>query len=377
MPADVLICGAGPAGSLAAILLARAGVRVRILDRARFPRDKICGDTVNPGALRVLSRHGVERAVRGGLPVEGMIVTGPGGVRVEGRYGGGAEGRAIRRRHFDAHLAQAAVDAGADLEEGVTVTGAIVDTAASRVTGVLARPPHGRARELEARLVIAADGGQSRIGRRLGLSVHPAAPRRWAVSACFDGVAGLTAFGEMHLRSNGYIGVAPLPGGLANACLVTADRSALKDPSRLLCQRLRGDRWLGERFAAARPASATACCGPLAVECPTPGMPGLLFAGDAAGFIDPMTGDGLRFALRGAELAAAEALRALESGSADAHVRLAAARAEAFGRKWRFNRTLRSLVGSPAAIRVADRGAALAPGVVRGLIRYAADLHVA
>ena len=85
------------------------------------------------------------------------------------------------------------------------------------------------------------------------------------------------------------------------------------------------------------------------VECAAAGAPGLLLAGDAAGFIDPMTGDGLRFAIRGAELAALEALRALEHGVDGAHVRLGRARRQEFRAKWRFNRALRVLVGSPAA----------------------------
>ena len=106
-------------------------------------------------------------------------------------------------------------------------------------------------------------------------------------------------------------------------------------------------------------------------------MPGLLLAGDAAGFIDPMTGDGLRFAFRGAELAAAEALNALEHGRADAHVRLAAARRRDFTAKWRFNRALRALVGSPVCVRMAARGAAWAPQVLQQAIRYAGDLSVA
>ena len=64
--ADVLVVGAGPAGAIAALVLARAGVRVRVLDRARFPRFKLCGDSVNPGALAILSRLGLDAAVEGG-----------------------------------------------------------------------------------------------------------------------------------------------------------------------------------------------------------------------------------------------------------------------------------------------------------------------
>jgi flavin-dependent dehydrogenase len=179
----------------------------------------------------------------------------------------------------------------------------------------------------------------------------------------------------MHVRSRHYIGVAPLPGGIVNACVVTADRGALKDPPALLDRILRSDPLLRERFAPARRVTRPVCLGPLAVECSACGMPGLLLAGDAAGFIDPMTGDGLRFALRGAELAAREALDVLEHGNRDAHLRLMAARRREFSRKWRFDRTLRALVGSPIAIRIAARGTILAPVWLRQTIRYAGDLH--
>src|SRR5215208_5100217 len=96
---DVLIVGAGPAGVVAGTVLARAGARVRILDRATFPRDKLCGDTVNPGALARLDALGLGAAVHAhGLRVDGMLVTGEHGVAIEGRYPDDVYGRAIVRR---------------------------------------------------------------------------------------------------------------------------------------------------------------------------------------------------------------------------------------------------------------------------------------
>src|SRR3989442_5424675 len=95
---DVLIVGAGPAGAVAATLLARAGARVRLIDRADFPRDKLCGDTVNPGALALLRRLGMAETLDAeGLRIDGMRVTGD-GVSVEGRYPDGLHGRAMVRR---------------------------------------------------------------------------------------------------------------------------------------------------------------------------------------------------------------------------------------------------------------------------------------
>ncbi len=374
---DVLIAGSGPAGAVAAVVLARAGARVLVLDRARFPRHKLCGDTVNPGALAVLRGLRLAGVTAGGLPIDGMIVTGASGVRIEGRYDG-VQGRALPRADLDAALVAAASGAGARIECGVLVHGPLVDESSSaRVRGLVISGRAGRAVRLSARLVIAADGRHSRVARALGLSRAPSRPRRWAVGAYFSDVAGLTSCGEMHIRSGHYIGVAPMPGGLANACVVTADTAGLAHPAALLLHVLRSDPQLRGRFNTARLVSQPVSLGPLAVDCRVAGMPGLLLAGDVSGFVDPMTGDGLRFAFRGAELAALEAMRALERGTDEAHLRLLAARRREFSRKWRFNRTLRALVTSPAAVRAAGVGAALAPGILHRMIAYAGDVGTA
>jgi flavin-dependent dehydrogenase len=304
-----------------------------------------------------------------------MVVTGEGGVRVEGRYPAGVLGRALVRRTLDAGLVAAAAASGARVEEAVLVRAPLVE--GGRVIGLVVAGRDGRPLRLTAPLVIAADGRHSRIARALGLARAPRRPRRWAVGAYFERVRGLTDCGEMHVRRGRYLGVAPLPGGLANACVVTAERRALQDPGALLAGALAGEPLLRDRFEGARMAAPPATLGPLAVECRTPGMPGLLLAGDAAGFVDPMTGDGLRFALRGAELAAAEALRALERGGDDAHLRLGAARRREFAAKWRFNRALRRLAGSPPAVRIAGYGAAIAPAWLEHAIRYAGDVRAA
>ncbi len=374
---DVLIAGAGPAGAVAATVLARGGARVLLLDRARFPRGKLCGDTLNPGALRVLARLGLASAVAGGLPIDGMIVTGPSGVRVVGRYDG-VSGLALVRRSFDAALVAAAAAAGARVEEGVLVQAAVPDTTGRTpaVAGLRIKGTDGRSLRIAAPVVIAADGRYSRVARALGLSRAARRPRRWAIGAYFENVTGTTAFGEMHVREQHYIGVAPLAAGLTNACVVTPTPST-RSMQDLLLGTLRSDLELRDRFAAARTVGEPVCVGPLAVDCDAAGMPGLLLAGDAGGFVDPMTGDGLRFALRGGELAALAALRALEHGAADAHLRLLAARRLEFARKWRFNRTLRAMVTLPVAVRAAGYGAMVAPALLQRIIRYAGDLHAA
>ena len=143
-------------------------------------------------------------------------------------------------------------------------------------------------------------------------------------------VHGLSSVGEMHIRRGHYIGVAPLPGGIANVCLVKpagSDDPALRNPRKALLDALAADTMLRDRFADARLVADPLVLGPLAVDAVATVPPrGLLLAGDAAGFVDPMTGDGLRFALRGGELAAQAAVRALEHGWDAVHASLEAAR---------------------------------------------------
>jgi len=133
------------------------------------------------------------------------------------------------------------------------------------------------------------------------------------------------------------------------------------------------DAALRDRFAGARFAAPPVMLGPLAVDARPVTLDGLLLAGDAAGFIDPMTGDGLRFAIRGAELTALAATDALAHGWDGVHTRLAEQRRRAFAAKWRFNRAVRSLSLSPSAVAVAAAGARVAPAVLRRAMIYAGD----
>jgi menaquinone-9 beta-reductase len=392
---DVLIVGAGPAGAVAGVVLARAGVRVRIVDRAAFPRDKLCGDTLNPGTMTRLRALGLAEEIdRRGLRVDGMILSGERGVVVDGRYPCGRFGRALLRRELDSILLQHAIVAGCAFDAGVAVRGARVGETRGgpTVTGVSVGV-RGAEQTIDAPVTIAADGRRSTIVFGLGLARHPERPRRWAIGGYFDGARSGSdggpgprqtpkklTFGEMHVRRNCYIGVAPVPGGLTNVCLVRpsgpADRD-LADAASLLTRTLAADPLLRDRFDAARLVGPPVVLGPLAVDVQTAAIPGLLLAGDAAGFIDPMTGDGLRFAVQGGELAAQAAIRALEHGWQGVHTRLDAERREAFTGKWRFNRALRTLVASPRGVEAAAFAARIAPGVLRGAIARAGDCDLA
>jgi len=376
---DVLVVGAGPAGSVAATVLARAGARVCLVDRASFPREKLCGDTLNPGTLALLGRLRMDAGIDArGLRIDGMRVTGVGGIDVCAQYGTGVFGRALTRADLDELLLQHARDAGAEFEPCVAVRAPLVDEA-GQVIGVRAGA-NGRTRELRARVTIAADGRHSTLAFALGLARHPKRPRRWAIGAYYEGVHDLDNVGEMHIRRGRYIGVAPIPGGLANACVVLpegADLRGVRDPTALLARELAADAVLRERFADARALRSPAVLGPLAVDTIDRAVDGVILAGDAAGFIDPMTGDGLRFAVRGAELAAHAALRALAHGWRGVHHTLAGERRIEFSTKWRFNRGLRALVGSPLALRGAAVGARFAPAILESIVLRAGDCALA
>jgi flavin-dependent dehydrogenase len=376
---DVVVAGGGPAGAFSALLLARRGWRVRLVDRDRFPRPKLCGDTLNPGALAVLGRQVDLAPLRAlGQPIRGMRLSGPGGVAIRGTYPEPIAGLSVTRAELDAWLLGEAARAGVEVHEAAPVAGAVI--VAGRVSGVRLRT--AGAPDLRARMVIGADGRRSTLAAALGLAATPRRPRRWAVGAYADGVADMRQdYGEMHIRAGRYLGLAPVPSGLTNICLVVpyeSARAAVTDAARAMLDAARRDRWTAPRFERARLATAPIVLGPMALDVAVPGAPGLLLAGDAAGFIDPMTGDGVRLALAGAELAA-DVADAVLRGTLDvaaAPLVLARRRRAAFAGKWRFNRAVRALVGGSAV-----RGAALAarawPRLFEAMVCYAGDVPAA
>src|SRR3990170_7627182 len=174
--AQVIVVGGGPAGSSTAFFLARQGVDVLLLDRAHFPRDKVCSEYLSPQASRILARMNALGAVEktGPAQLAGMRVHAPNGSIIHGEFksdhgfrGFRDRGLAIRRTVLDAILLDCARDAGVRVEEGVRVTDVIRDDT-GRVTGVSEFSESGNS-DRRADVVIGADGLRSVVGRRLGL----------------------------------------------------------------------------------------------------------------------------------------------------------------------------------------------------------------
>src|SRR5437867_1481824 len=204
---DVVVAGAGPAGSATALLLSRAGMRVLLLDRARFPREKPCSEYLSPESTRVLERLGkdVLAAVAAASPAQltGMKVVAPSGRSVVGRFE--TFSFALPRTRFDTILLNAAQTRGVEVRQGVKVEELVYERGA--VGGVVARDAgHGTRATFRARVVVGADGLRSVVARRLGM-VHTAGPRRIAFTAQVGDVTGVQDIGEMHVGRPGYVGL--------------------------------------------------------------------------------------------------------------------------------------------------------------------------
>ena len=187
--ADVIVVGAGPAGSTAAYYLARAGLDVLLLEKAAFPRDKVCGDGLTPRAVRQLVRMGVDITGPGWIRNHGLRVVG-GGMRLHMPWPDLASypnGLVRTRTDFDEILARHAQKSGARLQESTGVTGPMLDERTGRIGGVTARPldddgrPTGPAMSFRAPLVVAADGVSSRLSTAMGIRKRDDRPMGVAV----------------------------------------------------------------------------------------------------------------------------------------------------------------------------------------------------
>jgi flavin-dependent dehydrogenase len=353
---DAIVVGAGPAGAATAILLAQEGLSVTVLDRARSPRTRICGEYLSPEGARVLDRLGVLKAlIAGGAPtLAGMRITAPDGRSLEGRYRAigpwhpyHAGALAVPRALLDAALTERLRGAAVDFREAVRVTDVIVE-GGRRVAGVHTVDPQGLRQELRAPLVIGADGRASVIAQRLGCR-RPHRLRRLALVTYVRGLPDCREVGEIFVDPPDYAILNPVGPDRVNLSLVVPLAHAAPHSARLemfLEARARQLPHLARRIAGAERIAPVQAMGPLAYRVKPPRHDGVLLVGDAAGFYDPFTGEGIFSALRAAELAAETASRALAAGDASARALRAyhRGRHEAFRAKERVTRAIQFVV---------------------------------
>lgn len=383
---DVIVVGAGPGGAATAILLAERGLSVLVLDRARFPRPRVCGEYLSPEAARVLDRLGVLKALdaAGAVALHGMRITAPGGRAVTGRYGALGPWRpyrghamAVSRAVLDATLVDRLRALPVDLREGARVTDVVVE--GDRVAGVAVTAAGGETAVVRAPVVVGADGRASVVAQRLGCR-RPHPLRRMALVTYVSGLAGTGGLGEIFVDPPDYAILNPLGPDRVNLGLVVPLADAAPWSARLedfLLARVRQLPHLARRLAGARLAAPVRALGPLAFRVTPPRHGGVLLVGDAAGFVDPLTGEGVYTALRDAELAAETIAAALRAGDVSvrglgAHAR---ARRRAFAGKARVVRALHVAVAhrrlADLAARVLARRPALLDRVLAVLGDYA------
>jgi len=382
--ADVIVVGAGPAGAATAILLAEHGLAVTVLERVRGSRPKICGEYLSPEAGRVLDRLGALKAVDAGgaVALAGMRITAPDGTVLAARYGvvGGfrpyrEHAIGVSRATLDGALLDRVRALPVDLREGVRVTDVVVED--GRVVGVLGADAGGARVEARARVVVAADGRASAVAHALGCR-HPHPLARMALVTYVAGVPDCRDVGEIFVDPPDYAILNPLAPDRVNLSLVVPLAHAVPWCSRLedfFAARVKHLPHLARRLAEARRVAPLQSMAPLAYRVTLPREGGVLFVGDAAGFYDPFTGEGIFTALRSAELAADTLVAALRAGdvSAAALAVYGRARRAAFADKERATRALQALIGRRRLANLAARCLAARPRVLDALLGVIGD----
>ncbi|MCE9581383.1 MAG: NAD(P)/FAD-dependent oxidoreductase [Planctomycetes bacterium] len=368
---DVIVVGAGPAGSTLAAFLGKRGVRTLLLDRATFPREKLCGEYMSPQTLATLERLGVLDRIES-LPHRKLLghdIWSYDGVRMRGRFIDVGPhrpprpyGLVVRRALFDHELLKRARE-----ESSVTaILGFRVDgllREAGEVRGVRGAGPGGE-KSFTARLVVGADGITSVVARELGLARLDDRVRKCALVGYWKGMDP-PDYGEVHLGDPGYFALAPVDDATVNINFVL-DGEALKaargDVERFYDSHVQSHPRLGPRLRGGGRVGPVLATGPLARRNIGTIAPGALLIGDSAEFVDPVTGEGIFMAIRSGELAAGLVAEALLSSPGALHLRSWPAVREAefgdrlrscwrvqryLGRRWTINKILRRLATRP------------------------------
>ncbi len=312
--APVLVVGAGPAGSVTALLLARAGHPVTVVDRAFFPRPKACGECSNPGTVHRLRELGLADAMRALDPgrLAGWDLQAPSGRVVRAGFLGAERSWVIDRSRLDATLLAAAIDAGALFEAGVAYAG-IEERIAGRPQ-VRLRHADGRREVRSTPILVGADGLHSRVRAEAGATAPTAGLRKAALTVQLEGVGLDPGWGRLVLDPRGTIGLAPLDPRGERWTLVYVTRTdtgaredrVLPDGADALIAQAR--RQIPQLGSGARAVSRVLGSGPFHRPVVHPWGEGVILVGDAAGYYDPVTGQGIGRALESAQLAAAAIL---------------------------------------------------------------------
>ena len=366
---DVLVVGGGPGGAAAAYYLARQGIDVTVVDKAAFPREKVCGDGLTPRSVAALLRMGIDTGDAGFERVKGL--------RVHSRRttielpwpelsSWPDYGLVMPRAQFDSLLIERAQKAGARLMERTDAVEPIFD--AGWVVGATTRPADDRDAELgeiRARFVIASDGAASRFAQPAGVKRDDSRPlgiaaRRYYRTDYHPGpwFESWLDLWEGDLLLPGYGWLFPVAGGQIN--LGAGLLNTFKDFKQISAQRL-FDAFAGMLPAEWEISEATAegrvLSGPLPMSLNRVPqvVPGMLLIGDAAGAVNPFNGEGIAYAMETAEIAAELIDEALVKDRPGIAMMYPAVLRERYGDYFRIGRGFAKLIGRPAIMGAATR----------------------
>jgi geranylgeranyl reductase family protein len=401
--ADVIVVGAGPAGSTTAAYLASAGLDVLLLEKSAFPREKVCGDGLTPRAVKELVALGIPlREEDGWIRNKGLRVIG-GGVRMQIPWPDLASfpdyGLVRPRKDFDETLARHAEKAGARLLERTSVTGPVIDERTDRVVGVTTRAVDekghatGPVRTFRAPVVVAADGNSSRLSLALGLTKRDDRPMGVAVRTYFTSPRHdddwLESWMELWVKGEkgkdvllpGYGWIFGVGDGTSNiglGALNTTAQFGKVDYRDLL------KRWVAEMPAEWGYTDETQV-GPIRGAALPMGFNrqphytrGLMLVGDSGGMVNPFNGEGIAYAMEAARLAAEVLVQALARPAGVQRERALASYPQVMKDTWGGYYTLGRLfvgvIGRPEVMRIATRYGMPRPTLMRFVLKLMANL---
>ena len=368
---DVAIVGAGPAGTATALFLSGSGLQVLLLDRAVFPRDKVCGEALSPGALPFLDSFGLMPDLHneGAFPYRGAVLSTPDGLCAEASYPEGRFGLALPRERLDWLLVKQA-SAQVEMRQGVSV-----EAIAPQDNGhTLTLKASGKSETLWARAVVSAEG---RFARTLTEATHPTGPAsRFAVVATLEGVEALGDRLEFHLLDPAMqVVVGPqAPDRAAIALVLDGPDASKRAPEAIkgFQAQLARDPLLAPRICHAQLAKPPRGMGLGRYQPRRLVGDAWLAVGDAVGFMDPITGEGMYRAFRTAQLASETLLAAFAAGDLRAPRLMPYARAvrREFTPSYHFVDTVVALSRRPRLARFALRAIARDPVLAKRMGSY-------
>jgi menaquinone-9 beta-reductase len=389
--ADVIVVGAGPAGSTTAYYLAQTGLDVLMLEKSTFPREKVCGDGLTPRGVRALAAMGISVSEQDGwVRNKGLRVIGA-GKRLElpwpelSSYPG--YGLVRPRTDLDQMLARRAQKAGARLLEGVTVTGPVLGERTGRITGVAAKQADGE-HTYRARVIVAADGNSSRLSVAMGLRKRDDRPLGVAVRTYYQSPRHDDDYLESWLDLwdgdrllPGYGWIFGMGDGTSNVGLGLLNTSAAfghTDYHALLRKWLEGmpAEWGFTEENRTQPIRGAAL--PMGFNRTPHYYQGLLLVGDAGGMVNPFNGEGIAYAMESGEILARTIAQALARARRTETERVLAgyprALAQAYGGYYALGRVFVKAIGRPGLMRFATEHAMSRPALMGFVVKLLANL---